>query len=111
MLKWHQFDFEKKMSSYLKFHSHEFNFFIFKKDKEFFENVVLEHVGAKMEKTFVDWFLLSQNEEKTFHKYYLEKVLKIIHDHSELNKLNIFEKCLLLENCFKFGDETHKIKA
>ena len=59
LLKWHKFDFDKKLQSYSKYHSHELNFFIFKKDKEFFENVVLDKINTKMEKTFVDWYLLS----------------------------------------------------
>jgi hypothetical protein len=58
-LKWNKFDFDKKLQSYSKYHSHELNFFILKKDKEFFENVVLDKINTKMEKTFVDWYLLS----------------------------------------------------
>ena len=45
--------------SYNKFYSHDLNFFIFKKDKDFFQKVVLENILSKMEKTFVDWYLLS----------------------------------------------------
>lgn len=105
LLKWHMFDFDKKLLSYSKYHSHELNFFIYKKDKEFFENVVVEKINTKMEKTFVDWYLLSKAVDKSFHKFYLDKVLNFIENHSQLNELNIFEKSLLIESCFKFGDQ------
>ena len=55
-------------------------------------------------KDIVDWYLLSQFSEKSFYRFYLDKVINIIFDNNLKNDLNIFETCLLIESCFKFGD-------
>src|SRR5262249_54181232 len=41
ILKWESLSMEDKLDRYGKFSSHELNFFIFKKDKNFFDHVVL----------------------------------------------------------------------
>ena len=38
---------------------HELNFFIFKKDHEFFKQVVREVIENKLEKTFIDNYMLA----------------------------------------------------
>jgi hypothetical protein len=40
-LPWLTFDYDKKCSKYSEHTCHELNFFLFKKDREFFEKVVL----------------------------------------------------------------------
>ncbi len=39
------------------------NFFLFKKDKDFFNKVAKKYIQNKMEKTFVDWYLLGIEQD------------------------------------------------
>jgi hypothetical protein len=60
MMKWFKMDFEEKNVSYSKNSCHELNIFIYFKDPEYFQKVVREYIENKMEKTFVDFYLLGQ---------------------------------------------------
>ena len=53
-LPWHSFDYYKKCSLFSQHTCHELNFFLFKRDQEFFEKVVKMLVENKLEKQFVD---------------------------------------------------------
>lgn len=57
-LSWHTFDQTKKALQYSKYSCHELNFFLYRRDKPFFDSVVKNFIHNKMEKTFVDWYLL-----------------------------------------------------
>ena len=49
---------EDKSSKYNEFACHEINIFLFLKDKSFFDSVVVPFLYNKIEKSFVDYFLL-----------------------------------------------------
>ena len=58
---------EKKLSYYDKFVCHEVNLFLYFRDRKFFDKNVAKFVRNKLEKTFVDYFLLGC--EKTMKSY------------------------------------------
>ena len=109
MIKWVEMDQKEKISKYSKYVCHELNFFIFKKDRLFFDTVAKFYVQNKMEKTFIDWYLLahSSDNEKFTKKLlcYLDSLAAIT------SELNTFEVCLLIETALKFGDEHQKGRA
>lgn len=57
--RWPSLSNEEKRTLYSKFASHELNFFLLKKDPEFFEVVVRPFVQNKLHKTFLDHWLLN----------------------------------------------------
>jgi hypothetical protein len=66
--------------------SHELNYFLFKKDPEFFQSFVRFHIELKRQKSFLDYYLLNDLEElKSFLQFW------------KLNTLNFFEQILLVE--------------
>lgn len=58
MLKWPTLSAEQKSKTYSEYCSHEFNLFLKLKDSQFFESAVRPFLTNKMEKTFVDYWLL-----------------------------------------------------
>jgi hypothetical protein len=90
LLKWHTFSEEEKNKKYNRFICHEVNLFIYFKDTPYFFKVVKPFLANKMEKTFVDHFLLGNSEE----------VLEYAKIH-KLKTLNSFEQCLLIEAVFQ----------
>ena len=56
--RWFKLDREEKVKEYYKSFSHEFNIFIYFKDREFFNDIVKPFLKFKMEKTFIDYYLL-----------------------------------------------------
>ena len=56
-------DFDTKLKTFSKYSSHELNFFLFKKDREFFDKVVKELISNKLQKTFVDYYLLESTDK------------------------------------------------
>lgn len=85
LLKWNTLDEEEKNKKYSKFCCHEVNLFIYFKDQIYFEQVVRPFLANKMQKDFIDNWLLG-NEQ-------------ICETYKELNKfvqMNALEKCLLL---------------
>jgi hypothetical protein len=85
---------EEKTKLFYKHFSHEFNAFLKLKDPRFFDKVVRPFLACKMEKQFVDLYLL--DDHATLAKTYntLER----------LSKLNAFEKCLLVDSLVQVGD-------
>jgi hypothetical protein len=61
ILKWHQFSNDEKITKFYKYVSHELNYFIFKRDRAFFNSVLREYISNKLDKTFMDWYLLSMS--------------------------------------------------
>ena len=51
------------MKKYDKFACHELHIFVYFKDKEFFKDVVKPHIVNKLEKEFIDHFLLGDQDE------------------------------------------------
>ena len=58
MLKWPTLSLEQKAKTFSEYTSHEFNVFIKLKDPGFFESAVRPFLTNKIEKTFVDYWLL-----------------------------------------------------
>ena len=108
-LPWHSFDLQKKNQLYTKYSCHELNFFLFRKDKEFYESVVKDFIKNKMEKTFVDWYLLGIEQES--NNIFVQKVLYYIEGICRHEDLNAFEFCLLVDMCWQKGNEKQKEKA
>mmetsp|Transcript_20692 Transcript_20692/g.19721 ORF Transcript_20692/g.19721 Transcript_20692/m.19721 type:complete len:94 (-) Transcript_20692:2970-3251(-) len=79
-------DLEGKHKKYSRYHCHELNVFLYFQDKDYFELVVKPFLKNKMEKTFIDYYLLGQYEQ-------------ILHfsSFSELDKLNSLEKCFMVD--------------
>lgn len=86
LLKWNTFDEEEKHKKYNRYMCHEVNLFLYFKDREYFEKVVKPFIQNKMEKTFIDNYLLG-NEEVCL------EYSKIEH----FTTLNSFEQCLMVE--------------
>mgnify|MGYP001202295137 FL=1 len=82
LLNWPKLDRQQKLENYRKYASHEVHFFLYRKDPDFFTEVIKPYLANKKEPTFLDdWFL-----EKDLSKY-LEPI--------RFDRLNAFEKALL----------------
>ena len=58
LLNWPKLKDDEKRAKYGEFACHELNFFLFRKDKPFFDAVVKPYLANKKDKTFMDEFLL-----------------------------------------------------
>ena len=85
ILKWNTFEMEEKNKKYSKFCCHEVNIFLYFKDPEYFNSVVKPFISNKMEKSFIDFWLLGDYAE-------IEHYKKI----EFFDDLNSLEKCLLI---------------
>eukprot|EP01116_Phalansterium_solitarium_P020667 TRINITY_DN6156_c0_g6_i2.p1 TRINITY_DN6156_c0_g6~~TRINITY_DN6156_c0_g6_i2.p1 ORF type:complete len:2265 (-),score=945.46 TRINITY_DN6156_c0_g6_i2:259-7053(-) len=85
LLDWHQMSAGEKLDNYSKFACHELNYFIYKKDADFFSRVVAPYLANKKEKTFVDRWLLGADGES----------LAEFVSPTALRRLNTFERILL----------------
>ena len=85
LTRWNSLDIEEKLKKYDEYSSHEMNIFLFFKDRAYFDNYVRPFLNNKIEKTFVDYFLLEDKEGVTKYNS-LEKT----------TKLNAMEKILLI---------------
>jgi hypothetical protein len=61
VLTWDDKPKKEKNELYSKFACHELNFFLMKKDPEFFAQVIVPHLKNKRDKTFMDKWLLKEN--------------------------------------------------
>lgn len=68
------------------------NLFIRKRDPEYFRAVVVPLIQCKMEKQFIDYYLL---EDYAHVAQYFEKV----------DQLNAMEQCLLVDSLIQVGEE------
>jgi len=85
LLKWNTFEEEEKNKKYSKFCCHEVNLFLYFKDPEYFEAVVSPFILNKMEKSFIDNWLLGDYAQLIEHARV-----------ENISKLNSLEKCLLI---------------
>ncbi|MDP6507244.1 MAG: hypothetical protein QF886_26690, partial [Planctomycetota bacterium] len=76
---------EEKQEKYSKYACHELNFFIYRKDPEFFKKVIQPYLKNKKDKTFLDRWLLDEN---------LDSYL----DAWKFAQLNMVERILLGQN-------------
>eukprot|EP00347_Sterkiella_histriomuscorum_P016748 403352004 len=85
-MKWSTYSNEEKNKHFNKNFSHELNIFIFLKDRTYFDSVVKPYLKNKMEKQFIDHYLLGNQEE-------VSKYANI----ESVSKLNVMEICFLFD--------------
>ena len=61
LLEWNTLDEQQKQAKYSKYASHELNFFLSRKDPEFYEKAVHPYLRNKKDKTFMDHYLLGDD--------------------------------------------------
>ncbi|MCC6694784.1 MAG: hypothetical protein IT365_04040, partial [Candidatus Hydrogenedentes bacterium] len=86
---------EEKRSKFSKYASHELNFFLYRKDPEFFQSVVRPFIQGKPNKTFMDRWLLEEDLSG-----YLEPW--------RYDQLNVVERILLAK---RVADELPRTRA
>jgi hypothetical protein len=74
ILSWPKLKIEEKRSQYSKYACHELNFFLFKKDTEFFRTVVRPHLANKKDKTFLDRWLLEEDLAEFLHPWQFDRL-------------------------------------
>jgi len=84
LVRWESIDISEKLLNWEKYQSNEINYFLYKKDKDFFTNVVVPALNSKLQKTFFDKYLLDEDLSP-----YMRLDLFVT--------LNCFEKILLAE--------------
>jgi transcription termination factor NusB len=84
ILTWPTLKPEEKRLLYSKYASHELNFFLLKKDPEFFKSVIKPFLANKKDKTFLDHWLLEEN-------------LAMYRESWKFNRLNTVERALLAQ--------------
>ena len=88
-------DEDKFLEKYSSFISHEVNLFLYFKHKKLFDKIVKPIIKFKIEKTFIDYFLLDDIE-----------TLKMYLKPEKLQKLNNFQLCLLILKFVSSSPET-----
>ena len=61
LLRWDRMSHDEKVELYSKHACHELNFFVSRKDPEFFDKVIQPYLGQKLNKTFLDHYLLGHD--------------------------------------------------
>jgi len=84
IVRWHLLSAEERLDCWESFQSNEVNFFLYKKDNEFFTKVVVPALRSKLQKSFFDKYLLGED-------------LTMYQRLDLLVTLNCFEKILLAE--------------
>ncbi|MEZ6118737.1 MAG: hypothetical protein R3C28_19525 [Pirellulaceae bacterium] len=77
LLSWESLTSDEKQAKYSEFASHELNFFLYKKDRPFFNDVVRPHLQFKLHKTFLDHWLL-ENDLSEFRQPWNYAQLNIV---------------------------------
>ncbi|KAL4440764.1 hypothetical protein ABPG74_013745 [Tetrahymena malaccensis] len=111
LVKWTTYTLEEKHKKYDQFSCHELNLFIFCKDPPFFQDFVKPFIQNKIEKTFIDHFLINDS------KYLLSNLSA-----SSISDLNALETVLLIfflkqnnmvdeaKSVFNYLESSNKIK-
>ena len=94
LIKWGGYTQEEKNKKYSQFVCHEVNLFIYFKDPEYFKSVVRPFIANKMEKSFIDLWLVGDHDAVIKYK-------AIEH----FDRLNTLEKCLLISEVVKDNKE------
>ena len=93
ILSWSQKSAEEKRSLYSRHACHELNYYLFEKDRAFFNAVVAPHISHKMETGLIDQFLLKQNLDRYANEQW------------QFSKLNVFERVLLSQRLENQSDD------
>ena len=84
ILNWDQLNPEEKRTKYSKYACHELNYFLLRKDPEFFEAAVLPYLKNKKDKTFLDQWLVGEDLQRYFEPW-------------QYAQLNVVERILLAQ--------------
>ena len=90
LLKWNKLTDEQKNKKYNDYQCHEMNLFIYFKDYEYFNKVARPFIASKMEKTFIDHWLLGEDDAILHYQ-----------DIGNFDKLNALEQSLLVFTVIK----------
>ena len=91
---------EEKNKLFYKHFSHEFNIFLKLKDPQYFQKIVKPFLECKMEKQFVDYYLLDNHSH----------LVKIYNNLERLSQINAFEKCLLVDSLVQTGNQEDAVR-
>lgn len=91
---------EEKNKLFYKHFSHEFNIFLRLKDPQYFQKIVKPFLECKMEKQFVDYYLLDNHSH----------LVKIYNNLERLSQINAFEKCLLVDSLVQTGNQEDAVR-
>lgn len=94
ILNWPEMTIERKRETYSKYACHELNFFIYQKDREFFQETVFPHIRHKKDKTFMDDYLLTCEAAAGAHVAGARDLTRYLKPWRH-SGLNIVEKILL----------------
>jgi hypothetical protein len=109
LLSWETHNQKTKLQHFAKLASHQLNFFIFKKDPEFFNQVVRPFINSKIEHTLIDHYLLGFGQPVSDSHNLV--VLGYLEKTEDCSKLNRFETSLILQVGLKLGNESQKTTA
>ena len=93
ILQWPELTDKQKREKYSKYACHELNFFLYKKDALFFEQVVLPFIKNKKDKTFLDHWLVGADLESYLRPW-------------KYARLNVVEQILLSQRIAADRDHT-----
>ena len=85
LLNFDKLNLEEKLDKITKYFSHEINIYLYFHHNDFFNKYIYPILKYKSEKTFIDYFLLNDTQK-----------IKCYYESGTINKLNIFEMCLLI---------------
>ena len=60
--KWDDIELSEKLKVIDDYFSHELNFYVYQKDREFFDDILKPHLANKIEKCLIDYYLLGSHE-------------------------------------------------
>ncbi|GAB4271740.1 MAG: hypothetical protein Kow0029_09650 [Candidatus Rifleibacteriota bacterium] len=92
---WNELSESQKLENYSKYSCHELNFFLYKKDREFFDKVVKPYIENKRDKTFLDNWFLNRNLEQYLSPW-------------SYGRLNVVERILLAQKLERIKDNTSR---
>jgi hypothetical protein len=93
ILDWPKMKIEEKRAKYSKYACHELNFFLSRKDADFFKTVILPYLQNKKDKTFLDRYLVNEDLSQYLKPY----------AHA---RLNVLEQILLSERLREVRENT-----
>ena len=94
LLKWNKYTNEQKNKKYNDYQCHEVNLFLYFKDNEYFNKVARPFIASKMEKTFIDHWLLGEDDAIMHYQ-----------DIGYFDKLNALEQSLLVSTIVKYDTD------
>jgi len=92
ILNWHKPNTQEKRSKYSKYACHELNYFVYRKDRDFFNEVVQPYLKNKKDKTFLDLWLTGEDVKEYLKPW-------------KHGQLNVVERILLAQRIK--GEQEH----